>query len=448
MDQRTLTLDIAPAAGKRVLVALSGGADSVALLLSLLECGVDVCAAHLEHGIRGGTSVADMDFCQALCARLGVPFYCERVCVADERRQGEGMEAAARRLRYAFLRRSKGQAGAQLIATAHHAGDQAETVLMHLLRGAGPEGAAGMRVLDGDLWRPLLWASKQDLVSFLRARGQDWREDESNRVADTPRNVLRLEILPRLERLYPGAGRALCRFAETQGIEDAHVAQEAARWDEETRRSLPNGGFWPLRVAPDEAILRRFWRAKLGGNATWERIRFLTALCLWPRGGTTLPDGRCVEKTENGLYILEADATFPEPVPLRLEGQTELPGLALFRAHACAPEPVRGDPFAQALSRPALAGATIRFRREGDWIRPLGMRGRKLLSDYLTDRKIDRPLRDCLPLIARGNEVLWAVGVGISETCALRARTEAVRLECIPQMAVYQYFFGGTKDEE
>ena len=118
MDQRTLTLDIAPAAGKRGLVALSGGADSVALLLSLLECGVDVCAAHLEHGIRGGTSVADMDFCQALCARLGVPFYCERACVADERRQGEGMEAAARRLRYAFLRRAKRQAGAQLIAIA------------------------------------------------------------------------------------------------------------------------------------------------------------------------------------------------------------------------------------------------------------------------------------------------------------------------------------------
>lgn len=448
MDQRTLTFDIAPAVGKRVLVALSGGADSVALLLSLLERGVDVCAAHLEHGIRGGTSVADMDFCQALCARLGVPFYCERVCVADERRQGEGMEAAARRLRYAFLRWAKRQAGAQLIATAHHADDQAETVLMHLLRGAGPEGAAGMRILDGDLWRPLLWIPKRDLVSFLRARGQDWREDESNRVADTPRNVLRLEIMPRLETLYPGASRALCRFAEAQGIEDAYVAREAARWDEETRVPMPNGAFWPLRVAPAEAILRRFWRAKLGGSATWERVRFLTSLCGQPRGSTALADGRRVEKTENGLYILEADAVFPEPVPLCVEGQTELPGLVCLKAHACAPEPIRGEPFAQALSRPALAGAVIRFRRDGDWIRPLGMRGRKLLSDYLTDRKIDRPLRDYLPLIARGHEVLWAVGVGISETCALRTGAEAVRLECIPQMAFYQYFLEGQKDEK
>lgn len=445
MDQRALNIDTAPAAGKRVLVALSGGADSVALLLSLVERGVDVCAAHLEHGIRGEASVADMAFCQALCARLGVPLCCERVCVAEERRQGEGTETAARRLRYAFLRRAKAQAGAQLIATAHHAGDQAETVLMHLLRGAGPEGAAGMRALDGDLWRPLLWIPKQDLVSFLRSRGQDWREDESNRVSDTPRNALRLEILPRLEALYPGAGRALCRFAEAQAVEDAYVARAAARWDEETRIPLPNGAFWPLRPAPAEAVLRRFWRAKLGSGATWERICLLTSLCARSRGGCALPDGRRVEKTENGLYILEERAPLSECVPLRLEGQTELPGLVCFQAQACVPEPVRGAPFVQALSCPALEGAVVRFRREGDWMRPLGMRGRKLLSDYLTDRKIDRPLRDYVPLIARDREVLWAVGVGISETCALRAGTQAVRLECIPQAAFYQYFFGGTK---
>ena len=140
MDRRALSID-AGAAGGRTLVALSGGADSVALLLLLLDAGADVCAAQFEHGIRGGDSVADMAFCQELCARLGVPFFCERANVPAARLPGEGLEAAARRLRYAFLRRAKEEAGAACIATAHHAGDQAETVLMHLLRGAGPAGA-------------------------------------------------------------------------------------------------------------------------------------------------------------------------------------------------------------------------------------------------------------------------------------------------------------------
>ena len=100
----------------------------------------------------------------------------------------------------------------------------------------------------------------------------------------------------------------------------------------------------------------------------------------------------------------------------------------------------------QALSRAALAGAVVRFRREGDWLRPLGMQGRKLLSDYFTDRKVDRPLRGYVPLVARGDEVLWAVGVGISATAAVAPGRDAVKLACTPGMAFYQYFFGGTKE--
>ena len=208
MDIRALSID-PRAAGGRVLVALSGGADSVALLRLFMEAGVEVSAAHFEHGIRGEASVADMEFCRELCARLRVPFLCERADVPAARLPGEGLEAAARRLRYAFLRRAKEAAGASCIATAHHAGDQAETVLMHLLRGAGPTGAAGMREREGDLWRPLLRVKKQDLVSYLRERGQSWREDATNAIADTPRNALRLDILPRLEAIYPGAALAL-----------------------------------------------------------------------------------------------------------------------------------------------------------------------------------------------------------------------------------------------
>ena len=444
MDRRALSID-AGAAGGRTLVALSGGADSVALLLLLLDAGADVCAAHFEHGIRGGDSVADMAFCQELCARLGVPFFCERADVPAARLPGEGLEAAARRLRYAFLRRAKEEAGAACIATAHHAGDQAETVLMHLLRGAGPAGAAGMREREGDLWRPLLHIPKQALVAFLRERGQDWREDATNAVADTPRNALRIDILPRMEALYPGAARALCRFSEAQAVESDFLEEATARWAQ-SRVELPGGGFWPFASPPATAILRRFFRAQMGEGATWERVCALAALCALPRGRESFPDGRIAEKTESGLYILESPCGPRPSVPLMLDGATDIPGVGRLCAAPCAPAPIRGDPFAQALSREALAGAEVRFRREGDWLRPLGMRGSKLLSDYFVDRGVERPLRDFVPLVARGREVLWAVGVGISANCALAAGVEAVRLVFEPQMAFYQYFFGGTKE--
>lgn len=444
MDRRALTID-GRAAGGRVLVALSGGADSVALLHLLLDAGADVCAAHFEHGIRGEDSLADMAFCKELCARLRVPFFCERADVPAARLPGEGLEAAARRLRYAFLRRAKEEAEAKCIATAHHAGDQAETVLMHLLRGAGPAGAVGMREREGDLWRPLLRAQKQDLVAYLRERGQNWREDATNALADTPRNALRLDILPRMEALYPGAARALCRFSEAQAVEGDFLEEATARWAQ-SRVALPGGGFWPFAQPPATAILRRFFRAQMGEGATWERVCALAALCALPRGRESFSDGRIAEKTESGLYILESPCGPRPSVPLALDGATDIPGLGRLCAAPCAPAPIRGDPFAQALSRETLTGAAVRFRREGDWLRPLGMRGSKLLSDYFVDRGVERPLRDFVPLVARGREVLWAVGVGISANCALAAGVEAVKLVFVPQMAFYQYFFGGTQE--
>ena len=290
MDRRALTID-GRAVGGRVLVALSGGADSVALLHLLLDAGADVCAAHFEHGIRGEDSLADMAFCKELCARLRVPFFCERADVPAARLPGEGLEAAARRLRYAFLRRAKEEAGAKCIATAHHAGDQAETVLMHLLRGAGPAGAVGMREREGDLWRPLLRVQKQDLVVYLRERGQDWREDATNALAETPCTALRLDILPRMEVLYPGAARALCRFSEAQAVEGDFLEEATARWAQ-SRVALPGGGFWPFAQPPATAILRRFFRAQMGEGATWERVCALAALCALPRGRESFSDGR------------------------------------------------------------------------------------------------------------------------------------------------------------
>ena len=161
-----------------VLVALSGGPDSVALALLALESGAHVTAAHVEHGIRGADSVADMEFVEDFCARQGIALHTARIDVpALSRQTGLGLETAAREARYRFLREVKERVGADVIATAHHRDDQMETVLMHLFRGCGTRGLEGMRFRSGDLVRPLLAYTKEELTGYLRAKGQPYRQD-------------------------------------------------------------------------------------------------------------------------------------------------------------------------------------------------------------------------------------------------------------------------------
>lgn len=215
-----------PARGETLVVGLSGGADSVALLDALVSLsergGFRIVAAHLDHGLREG-SQQDAAFCAEVCGRLGVPLRTERIDVrARARSEPGGLEQAARRARYEFLRGVLQEAGAGAIAVAHTRDDQAETVLMQLLRGAGRHGLAGMRPLSRDLVRPLLRVSRQDVLGHLAGRGLAWREDPSNADRALTRNRVRHELIPYLEaRFNPRVRDALARTG-------ALLADEAA----------------------------------------------------------------------------------------------------------------------------------------------------------------------------------------------------------------------------
>ena len=211
--------------GARLLVALSGGADSTALLAMLVgarkRLDLHLAAVHVNHGIRGSESRADAEFCEALCRELNVDFYLRNVdAPAAANASHEGIETVARRLRYDALREVRAQTHSAWIVLAHHRDDQAETVLMHLLRGCGGRGIGGMAEFSGDLYRPLLNVSKAELESFLLERGMCWREDSTNAVPDTPRNALRLNVLPLLEQSYPQAAKAIARYAQIARRED------------------------------------------------------------------------------------------------------------------------------------------------------------------------------------------------------------------------------------
>ena len=229
---RALRASGMPPRGSTLVVALSGGADSVALADALATLrrrrGFRLVAAHLDHGLRPG-SAADAEFCAGLCRNLDMPL---RSAVADVRaraaRERGGLEQAARRERYAFLRRVRDEEGAAAIAVAHTRDDQAETLLLRLLRGAGATGLAGMRPRAGDVLRPLLGVSREDVLVHLRERGLAWREDASNADTTHRRNRVRHELLPYLEeRFNPGIRATLARTAGLLADEAAHVRQEA-----------------------------------------------------------------------------------------------------------------------------------------------------------------------------------------------------------------------------
>lgn len=189
--------------GQRAVLGLSGGRDSVALLLLLHERGVALHACHVHHGLRGAEAEADAAFCRALCERLGVPYAEHRVDVpALARRRGESVETAARVARRAALAQEAARCGARYVVLAQHADDNAETVLFRLARGAaGYRGILPVHEAQGVVWlRPLLEIPREQLSAWLRARGQAWREDSTNAVPDVARNRLRLEVLPALNR--------------------------------------------------------------------------------------------------------------------------------------------------------------------------------------------------------------------------------------------------------
>ena len=298
--------------GERIAVAASAGRDS-SVLAHLLARGADaggfsVALVHVHHGLRGADADADEAFVEGLALTLGVPFAAERVDPAGERegqqgRERESPQEAARRLRYAALERLRAEVAADRIATAHHADDQAETVLLRLLRGTGPDGLGGIpeRSPDGGVLRPLLGWSGDEIAEYAASRGVGWREDASNRSSEYARNRLRRNWLPGLQADFnPQLLQTVAQLAEAQRRDSEWIQAAVAQ---EVRARLVVEGAW-LRIdakdwgALPEALSRRLARAALqraGAGRAVERVHLerMQAFLANPRRGRRieLPGG-------------------------------------------------------------------------------------------------------------------------------------------------------------
>ena len=278
--RKTLAERLPPLRGARVLVAASGGADSTALALVLGQLGCDVALAHVHHGIRGKSADADARWVAALSRTLDVPFFLGKFDVpAEAKARGESLEMAARRIRRDFLLETARRERIRFVATGHTADDQAETVLLRIVRGTSVAGLAGIpsRARHGGVTfiRPLIDVSREEVVAYLRARRQRWREDESNALDFAQRNRVRHEILPLLEkRLNPAVRQALLRLADIAAAENAVMSALAEKARRDGSRARP-----PLalrrRIALDE--LRR--RGQRPDEIDFAAVEQRTAAC-------------------------------------------------------------------------------------------------------------------------------------------------------------------------
>jgi tRNA(Ile)-lysidine synthase len=448
--------------GTRVLVGLSGGADSVAMLLLLRELERDGAltiagAAHLNHLLRGADSDGDEAFCASLAASLDVPFRAERIDVAAlARAQKRSMEDAARSARYAFFERTMSELGADVVAVAHTREDQAETFLLRLLRGAGTRGLAGIHPRAGRVVRPLLDAPREDLRAYLAARGQAFREDASNADLSIPRNRVRHELIPALRsRFSPGITDVLAREAALARQDDEFLHAEAiklagrivltdvaVRIDAAGLSSAPRA--LSSRVA--QAALQRLAGSK---SITFDHVERLLALA------DGAGDGRAVSLP--GQYAVRAGGTIVlSPGRGRIQGgenhfafSLSIPGevelgpqrLAVGAAEA---ECEGGAPGAASgrqrkwVGRGSEVGVAaaalelplaVRSRRPGDRFRPLGAPGSRKLQDFLVDRKVPRAERDELPLVVDGRDrIVWVVGQAVAEDFRVTDPSQGVLL--------------------
>ncbi len=424
------------AANPKVVVAVSGGADSMALLHIMVQLrshfGLQLHVASLHHGIRGQAAQDDLDFVQQTAEQWQLPYTLGQADVPRlAKDSGMGIEAAARQARYDFLARVARQTQSERVAVAHHAKDQAETILMHIIRGSGLSGLRGMRPTaampshpDIILIRPLLGMPREDLESYCAAHELHFRHDDSNDDISLQRNFIRHEVLSRLQQVNPGVVSALTRLADSASVDDAYLSSqfEAAVMP----RVSVGGDGWcisrevyaQLHPAMQRRLLREAFR-QLGGGLTLNHENTLE-LVRWAKtavvGARRDLGGAIQLRVAYEDLCIEHQSSLMMDDPYRLIAPDtnitlSLPScLTLNRITVrVSSEKESGE---DGILLPADVALCLRTRRAGERFKPKGMGGKsRKIKDWMIDRKIPRQIRHRIPLVSANDEVI-AICVG------------------------------------
>jgi len=441
--------------GQHLLVAVSGGPDSVALL-SLLQClaqswKLKLTVVHCNYGLRGAESDGDESFVRAFCQQRHLPLTVYRPRLVRQRNHSS-LQAAARDARYDLMRHLAQEVGADRIVVGHTANDQAETVLMWMMRGAGMSGLTGMSYARKDrVIRPLLEATRDEVVKYLDHEGLTYRRDSSNDKSFYHRNRIRKELLPSILRVAPAAIRVLQRQAD--------LLREDERYLEQTTNDLMSAlvthdstgvqrvncrAFIELPIALQRRLVRAVLRIydEEGRSSSIRVVESVRRVFLKGKGGARLLLKRALVTLEQGWVRLspriegnhrdEADSgqgmeALPLPVPstiywartnqqIHVQLMNRLAAEEMGRGLSLGPALFDADRFSEPLS--------IRSWQAGDRFSPQGMKGKsKKLQDFFTDRKVARSEREKVPLLVAPEGILWVVGMRQDERFLVRGRT-------------------------
>ncbi len=391
----------------RTIVAISGGADSTALLVALHELGVQILGAHVNHHLRGKESEGDEQFVAGLCERRSIPCEVLDGTLDPETIRHHGIEAAARDIRFSRLKKLRAETGFRWIATAHQRDDQAETILMRLMTGSGLAGLRGIHpVRDDGVIRPMLHARRAEVNEFLRERGIVPRVDSTNADPRFLRNRVRalLRELPESvsENLATIAAQAQAQWRITEALLDEFDVEASA---DETRFLR-----WPDDPWLRQALLLRHIR-RLDPHSRDVSANDLERLAATQKRTSVTSE---LELEGNVLRRRRTKAAAPFEIEMKANESRYIEEIDSTISISASPRiRVKTQPFQ--LPEGANPTFTVRNRRPADRFRPLGMPREKKLKDFLIDRKIAVEVRDRIPLLVWNGEIVWVAGVEVSD---------------------------------
>lgn len=438
--------------GSKVVVAVSGGADSVALLhlLHLLKDDLDLSmhVAHLNHMLRGEESEKDAVFVAGLAGRYDLPCTVEAIDVETYRREKKlSIELAAREVRYRFLDDTARNVGASKVALAHHGDDQAETILINFLRGSGISGLKGILPVREGFIRPLLCLRKAELERYCEETGLSFRRDSSNLQQVYTRNRIRLNLIPLLEKEYnPELVPALLRMGELCREENEYLEEKARLAFEGVQKETHDGrvalDLAGLKVMPlvlRRRVLRLAWGAIAGPDKNMSFHHTAAVIGLIDRGEPglqiSLPDLVSAIRLPPDLVFFRERETkhIPEYIyPLQVPGSTFIPELSRLLQAVIVPRANLADPRLLLPDEIYLdfdklpSKLFVRRRLNGDVFQPFGLTSEMKLKDFLIKQKIPLAVRDQLPLISTPEEIVWVAGVRAGERWKVDETTRRV----------------------
>lgn len=407
------------------LVALSGGADSVALLRILHALGYTLEAIHCNFQLRGHEADRDEAFCQSLCDHLGIVLHRAHFDTrAYAQLHGVSIEMAARTLRYSYFHQLREALGAEAICVAHHRDDNVETILLNLVRGTGVHGLTGMKAQNGAVVRPLLATSRAELVDYLEQMGQQYVTDSTNLVPDVKRNIVRLQVLPLLEQLNPALRDTLLTMASEMEEVSAIVDEHLTHYGETTELAVD-----VLQQAHAPELILYYFLQPRGFSAA--QIRQIATHLDGISGRQWFSPTHELLADRDYLRVFAREDDTPRPMRLPETGRYNFANELTLRVS----RQVRNDGFviptdpnvaaidAEGIHFPLI----IRRTKQGDRFSPLGLKGGKLVSDFLTNQKKNLWEKRHQVVVCDANDrILWLVGNRISHDVRITDETKQV----------------------